>query len=90
MQLTPIKKIFARPLKPASHNNLLQDQQGRSTETLEENKRPVVLRGSVARRRISIPVWDQCTTCNPHWHIRQVWTPMKRVRRVTPDLIQHI
>ena len=31
-------------------------------------KSHVVLQGSVARRRISIPMCDQRTECNPHWH----------------------
>ena len=32
-------------------------------------KSPAVLRGSAAGRRISIPMCDQSTACNPDWHI---------------------
>ena len=34
------------------------------------NKNPAVLRGSATRWRISIPMFDQGTACNPHWHIQ--------------------
>ena len=36
----------------------------------ESNKSPAVLRGSAAGRRISIPMSNQSTACNPDWHIR--------------------
>ena len=36
----------------------------------EGNKSPAVLRGSAAGRRISKPMCDQSTACNPDWHIR--------------------
>ena len=39
-------------------------------DNCEGNKSPVVLRGSAARRRISVPMCDQGTECNPHWNIR--------------------
>ena len=42
-----------------------------------------------ARRRISIPMCDQSSACNPHWHIRARYCTTKRVHRVTPNLIQH-
>ena len=34
------------------------------------NKSPMALRGSSVGRRISIPMCDQSTACNPDWHIR--------------------
>ena len=36
----------------------------------QRNKSPAILRRSAARQRISIPMCDQGTTCNPHEHIR--------------------
>ena len=42
----------------------------REEEHWDMNKSPAVLRGSAARRRISTPMCDQSTECNPHWHIR--------------------
>ena len=32
---------------------------------------------------------DQSTACNPHWHIRSKLSYIKRVHRITPDLINH-
>ena len=55
----------------------------------EGNKSPAVLRGSAARRCISVPMCDQSTACNPHWHILSRWSTIKMVHRVTPDLIKH-
>ena len=52
-------------------------------------KSPAVLRGSAARRRISIPMRDEGTVCNPHWNIRSRECTIKRVHRITPDLTQH-
>ena len=45
----------------------------------EGNKSPAILRGSAARRRIGIPMCNQSTTCNPHWHIRSRLSTIKRV-----------
>ena len=45
----------------------------------EGNKSPVVLRGSAASRCISVPMCDQSTTCNPHWHIRSRQSTIKKV-----------
>ena len=57
-------------MKPTSPTpSKIRGQQDRSRGTLRENKSPAVLCGSVARRRISIPMCDQSITCNPHWDI---------------------
>ena len=53
------------------------------------NKSPAVLRGSAASQCISLPMCDQSTACNPHWHIWSRKSTIKRVHRVTPDLIMH-
>ena len=38
---------------------------------------------------MSVPMCDQSTACNPHWHIRSRQSTIKRVHSFTPDLIQH-
>ena len=53
------------------------------------NKSPAILLGSAARRRISVPMCDHSTACNPHQHIRHRKSTIKRVHRVTADLVQH-
>ena len=53
------------------------------------NKSPAVLRGSAARRLISIPMCNKSTTCFPNWHILSRSSTITRAHRVTPDLIQH-
>ena len=50
------------------------------------NKSPAILRGSAARRRISVPMCDHSDACNPHRHIRHRKSTIKRVHRITPDL----
>ena len=35
-----------------------------------------------------MPMCDQSTACNPHWHIRNRQSTIKRVHRATPGLIQ--
>ena len=64
----------------------------------ERNKSNAVLRGSAAGRRISIPMCDQSTACNPDWHIRHRSGLHRRSVAVlcmlykiwvTPDLVQH-
>ena len=49
----------------------------------------MLLRGSAARRRISVTMCYQSTECNPRWHIRSRQSTIKRVHRVKPDLILH-
>ena len=44
---------------------------------------------SAARRRIGVPMCDHTTVCNPHRNIRHRKSNIKRVHRVTPDLVQH-
>ena len=34
-------------------------------------------------------MYDQSTACKPRWHIRSRESTIKRVHRVTPDLIKH-
>ena len=34
------------------------------------NESPAVLRGSAARLCVSVPMCDQSTACNPHWHVQ--------------------
>ena len=46
------------------------------------------MRGSVARRRISVPMCDNSTAGDPNWHIRPRWSTINRVHRVTPDIVQ--
>ena len=55
----------------------------------EGNKSLAILRDSASRRRISIPTCYQSTACNPHCHALFRQNTIKRVHRVTPDLIQH-
>ena len=38
---------------------------------------------------MSIPMCDQSTACNSHWHIRHGPNNIERLHRITPDLIQH-
>ena len=81
------KKALALLLKPASptpSNTLL----GRSFQR-DTDRGMKVLRGSAARRCISVPMCDQSTACNPHWHIWSRQSNIKRVHRVTPDIIKH-
>ena len=48
------------------------------------NKSPTVLQGSAARLCISVPMCNQSTASNPHWHIGSRESTIKRVHRVTP------
>ena len=57
------KKALDLLLKPSNPTPSNTGQQDRSREILRENKGPAVLRGSAARRRISIPKCDQSTAC---------------------------
>ena len=51
------------------------------------NKKAAVMRGVAAKGRIGILMCDQSTACHPHWNLRQRYITIKRVHRVTPDLI---
>ena len=53
------------------------------------NKSPAILWGSAARRRISVPMCDHSAVWNLHRHIRHRKGIIKKVHRVTPDLVQH-
>ena len=53
------------------------------------NKSPATLGDSAARRGISVPMCDHIAECNLHRHIRHRKSTIKRVQRVTPDLVQH-
>ena len=55
------------------------------------NKSPAVLQCSGAMRLIRIPMCHQSTACYPHWNIWPYGTycTMKRVHRITPDLVEH-
>ena len=44
---------------------------------------------SAARTCIWIPISNQGTTCNPHWHKRYRKCPRKWMHGVNPDLLQH-
>ena len=91
------KKALALLLKPAISYHIIRGHQDRATEILLNgdtvlflsNKILAVLRGSAARRRISVPMCDQCTACNPHWHVRPRYSTINKVHRITPDLAQH-
>ena len=46
------------------------------------NKSPTILRGSAARKGISVPICDHSAACNPHQDIRHRQSTIKRVQRV--------
>ena len=53
----------------------------------EGNKSSAVLRGSAARRCISIPMSDQGNACNPHWHKWHRQSSIERTHLIAPDLL---
>ena len=53
----------------------------------EGNKTPAILQGSAARRRVSIPMCDQSTSCDPRWHKRHRQSTTEWVHWVTSNLV---
>ena len=78
-----LKPANPTPSKTGSTRSFQRDTAG------EGNKSSQIMRGSAAGRRISIPMCDQNTVCNPDWHIRHRQSATKWVQWVTPDLVQH-
>ena len=70
MQLRPIKKSIGPALEThQSHTIKYRVSKIVPEGHREGNKSPAALRCSAARRCISVPMCDQSTAGNPHWHI---------------------
>ena len=69
-QLRPLKKNWICSWNSPVPHHRIQDQRDCTGQGhWERNKGPGVLRGSAARRRISMPMCNRSTACDPHWHI---------------------
>ena len=67
-------------MKPASPT---PSNMGSPTSSHTDTDRRIkVLRGSAVRKRISVPMCDHSTACNPHRNIRHRWSTIKRVHRL--------
>ena len=79
------KKALALLLKPSSPT---PSNTGSARSFQRDTERGMKIQrtaGTAARLRISIPMCDQGTACNQHWHIRSRQGTIKRVPRVAPD-----
>ena len=59
--------LLLKPASPTPSNAGLARSFQRDTE---KGIKVQLYRGFVAKRCISVPMCDQSTACNPHWHIR--------------------